>query len=269
MLFDTHVHLSHFEPDEREKQIATAKELGTRVFVEVGSTAENSKNAIELAESRDDFYCGVACHPNAVEKYFPGDLDKLRDLVRSSKKVVCIGECGLDYSEATPERAEKQRALFRDMIRLAREFGLPLNMHSDRLSGADLLQILREEKAHEVGGMMHNFSGNVAMAQQFLDMGMYVSACVLIHHPQANRLRSVFAELPLGHLVMDSDAPGAKLIKMDDSPIPFDMDLYSEPRMLRYIADKIAEVKHIPVETVEAVTALNASQLFRVPLPAS
>src|SRR4051794_26940043 len=109
MLFDTHTHLAHFEPEEREKQIKTAKELGSRVFVEVGSNAGNSPQAIALAESRDDFYCGVACHPNSVEKYFDGDLDKFRDMIKSSDKVVCIGECGLDYSEASPERAEKQR----------------------------------------------------------------------------------------------------------------------------------------------------------------
>ena len=105
-------------------------------------------------------------------------------------------------------------------------------------------------------------------AREYLDMGFYTSVSVLIHHPLADRLRGVFRDVSLGQMVMDSDAPGAKLIRIGDSeePYPFEMDKYSEPRMLRYIADKLAEVKGIPVEDVEAVTALNGKRLFGIPL---
>ena len=268
MLFDTHVHLSSFEPEERLKQIDVAKGLGTRVFVEMASSAGRVPGAVGLAESRDDFYFGVACHPMRVEEYSrEKDLALFKKTLKEhASKAVCIGECGLDYSEADDQRAEKQRDLFRDMIRLAKEHALPLNMHSDRLSTRDLLTILKEEKASEVGGMMHNFGGNVDIAREYLDMGFYISVSVLIHHPLADRLRTVFREISLGQMVMDSDAPGAKLIRMGDSkePYPFDMDKLSEPRMLRYIADKIAEVKEIPVEDVERATTLNAERLFKV-----
>ena len=271
MLFDSHVHLSHFEPGEREKQIDTAKSLGTRTFVEVAGSSDGTARAVELAESRDDFYFGVACHPNAVEKYSgEKDLALFRKIIKEHpKKAVCIGECGLDYSEADDQRAEKQRELFRDMIRLAREFGLPLNMHSERLCTRDLLTILKEEKAHEVGGMMHNFGGNVDIAHEYWDMGFYTSVSVLIHHPMADRLRGVFRDVSLEQMVMDSDAPGAKLIRIpadSQEPYPFEMDKLSEPRMLRYIADKLAEVKGVPIEEVEVATALNAQRMFRLPL---
>ena len=269
MLFDSHVHLGFFEPEDRKKQIDTAKSLGTRVFVELAVSAETTPKAVELAESRDDFYLGVACHPNRVEMYSgEKDLALFRKTFKEhQKKMVCIGECGLDYGEADDQRAEKQRELFRDMIRLARELGLPLNMHSERLCTRDLLTILKEEKASEVGGMMHNFGGNMEIAKEYWDMGFYTSVSVLIHHPMADRLRTVFRDVSLEQMVMDSDAPGAKLIRIPaDSvePYPFEMDKLSEPRMLRYIADKLAEVKGIPVEEVEAATALNAKQLFGV-----
>ena len=170
MLFDTHVHLSSFEPGEREKQIDTAKGLGTTTFVEVAGSADNVPKAVELAESRDDFYFGVACHPNRVEMYSgEKDLALFRKTFKEHpEKMVCIGECGLDYGEADDQRAEKQRELFRDMIRLARELGLPLNMHSERLCTRDLLTILksrwndaqlRREYGHSQGvlgyGLLH------------------------------------------------------------------------------------------------------------------
>lgn len=269
MLIDSHVHLNIFEASEREKQIDIAKGLGTQTFIEMSISAESVTGALNLAVSRNDFYLGVACHPNLIETYSKEkDLALFKKTIKENqKKVVCIGECGLDYSDGDAQRAEKQRDLFRDMIRLAREFGLPLNMHSERLCTRDLLTILKEEKAYEVGGMMHNFGGNLEIAKEYMDMGFYTSVSVLIHHPMADRLRGVFRDISLGQMVMDSDAPGALLIRIGDSkePYPFDMDKLSEPRMLRYITDKIAEVKGIPVEEVEAATTLNAVRLFGLP----
>ena len=196
MLFDSHVHLSQFEPGDRGKPIATAKSLGATTFVEVAISADSVPKVVVLAESRDDFYFGVACHPNRVETYSgKKNLALFRKTIKEHpKKMVCIGECGLDYGEADDQRAEKQRELFRDMIRLAREFGLPLNMHSERLCTRDILTILKEEKAYEVGGMMHNFGGNMDIAREYWDMGFYTSVSVLIHHPMADRLRTVFRD---------------------------------------------------------------------------
>ena len=267
MLIDSHVHLTFLSDDEIERQTREARALGTHAFVEVATTSENAAKVVELAESRDDVYCGVAVHPWQVETYSPSDLPRLRDLIKGHSKIVCVGECGLDYSSADGRTAEKQRGLLRDMIGLARESGLPLNMHSDRNSFRDLLTILREEKAYEVGGMMHNYQGNLEAAREYLDQGFYVSVCVLIHHPLADRLRGVFRDISLGQLVMDSDAPAGLLVRMDhgDEPYPHEMDKVSEPRMLRYIAEKLADVKDLALEDIGALTSLNASRLFRLP----
>ena len=275
MLIDCHIHLTYDSTEDRERNIRQAKEAGTAAFIAVGSNAEASRHVVEVAEATDGMYCGVAVSHTQGASYSPEDIGVFRELVRKSNKMVCIGECGLDYDgvfsgkPATSEEAAKQRQVFRDMIRLAMEFGLPLNMHSDRSSARDLLDLLREEKAYEVSGMMHNFQGNAQIAREYLDMGFYISASVTIHHPLADRLRGVFRDVSIGQMVMDTDSPGYKLPRAGAAtePFPYDMDKVSEPRMLRYIAEKLAELKGMPVEEVEAITSLNARRLFHLPMP--
>lgn len=274
MLIDSHIHLSYASAEERERNLQAAREAGAQAFVAVSENVKNARHVVEVAESTDGMYCGVGVHPRQLHTYSPEDLEVFRDIIKKSKKVVCIGECGLDYEgplfgpHLTEEERAREREMFRDMIQLAREVGLPLNMHSDRPSSRDLLNILEEEKGYKVGGMMHNFQASAELAREYLDMGVYISASVTIHHPLANRLRDVFKEVSIGQMVMDSDSPDYKLPRVGDSqePYPYDMDKVSEPRMIRYIADKIAELKEMPVEEVEAITSLNAKRLFKLPL---
>jgi TatD DNase family protein len=272
MLIDTHIHLSYSAVEDRERNLRAAREAGTQAWVAVSTNAQNAPQIVEAAEVVEGLYCGVGIHPRHLHTYSQDQLDLFRELIRNSSKVVCIGETGLDYEgplfgpHLTEEERARQRDMCRDMIRLAREFGLPLNMHSDRPSGRDLLAILREEKAYEVGGVMHNFQASVEMAREYLDLGMYVSASVTIHHPLANRLCGTFKEISIGQLVMDSDSPDYPLPRAGaEGPFPYDLDRVSEPRVVRYIADKLAELKGMPVEEVEAVTSLNAKRLFKLP----
>ena len=273
MLIDSHIHLHYSSTEEMHRNLQRAKEMGAQTFIVVSENAKSARRVVDVTEATDDMYGTVGIHPRHLHTYSPGDLDTFRELIGKSKKIVGIGECGLDYEgplfgpHTTPDERDRQQQLFRDMIRLGREFGLPLNMHSDRPSHRDLLDILREEKAYEVGGLMHNFQGNVEVAKEYLDMGFYVSASVTIHHPLADRLRSVFREVSIGQIVMDSDSPLYKVPRVGDSqePYPYDVDKVSEPRMVRYIADKIAELKEMPVEEVEMITSLNVRRLFNLP----
>lgn len=272
MLIDTHIHLSYASPEDRDRHLQAARQVGAGAWIAVSVNAENARQIVEAAEAVDGLYCGVGVHPRHFHTYSPDQLDLFRGLIRNSSKVVCIGETGLDYEgplfgpHLTEAERARQRDMLRDMIRLAREFGLPLNMHSDRPSGRDLIDILREEKAYEVGGLMHNFQADVEMAGEYLDFGMYVSASVTFHHPLAERLRGVFKNVSIGQLVMDSDSPDYPLPRAGvEGPFPYNLDNVSEPRVIRYIADKLAELKGISVEEVEAITALNATRLFNLP----
>jgi TatD DNase family protein len=273
MLIDSHIHFSYKSDEDREHNFQAARELGAGAFVAVASDLEDAKKIVSVAEEVEDLYCGVGVHPRSLDTYSPDQLDVFRDLIRNSTKVVCIGETGLDYEGpmfGPPHLSDDDRAkcrdMFRDMITLAREFDLPLNMHSDRPSSQDLTDIFKEEKAYEVGGMIHNFQASPKEARKLLDLGIYISASVTLHHPLAERLRSVFKELSLGQMVLDSDSPGYVLPRAGaEGPFPYDMDKVSEPRMVRYIAEKVAELQEIPVEDVESMTSLNARRLFRLP----
>ena len=269
-MIDTHVHMNHItEPSERDEQLDAARETGTQLFIEVGSRADNSVKVVDIANSRGDIYCGVAVHPYYVETYDSSkDIALLKGLIsENSKKMVCLGECGLHYEGVGSQVAEKQRDLFRDMVRLAREFGLPLNLHSERHSADDLLRILREEKAYEVGGIVHNFQGNLELASRFIDLNLYISAMGFLIHPRADRLRRVFQEASIGQMVISTDAPAAILERADtsDEPYPYDIDKRCEPSLLRYICNKLAEVKEMAVEEVETITTLNAIRALMLP----
>ncbi len=273
MLIDTHIHLSYPSTNQRNRSLQAAREVGAKAWVAVSDSAQNARQIVEAAESTDGLYCGVGVHPRQLDTYSPDQLGLFRDLIKNSTKVVCIGETGLDYEgplfgpHLTDEERARQRDMFRDMIRLGREFGLPLNMHSDRPSSRDLMTILREEKAYEVGGMMHNFQGGAEMAGGYLDLGVFVSASITIHHPLANRLRGVFKEISIGQLLMDSDSPDYMLPRAGaEGPFPYDLDKVSEPRVVRHIAEKLAELKEVSVEEVEAITSLNAKRLFALPI---
>lgn len=273
MLIDTHIHLSYASAEDRDRSLQAARQNGAEAWIAVSLNAQNARHSVESADAVEGLYCGVGVHPRHLHTYSPDQLDLFRDLIRSSNNVVCIGETGLDYEgplfgpHLTEEERDRQREMFRDMIRLAREFGLPLNMHSDRPSSRDLLTILREEKAYEVGGIMHNFQADVEMAGEYLDLGVYVSASVTIHHPLAERLRRTFKGISIGQIVMDSDSPDYQLPRAGaEGPFPHDLDKVSEPRVVRYIADKLAELKGMPIEEVEAITTLNAKRLFNLPV---
>lgn len=275
MLIDTHIHLSYASVEDREHHLQAAREVGANTWIAVSTNAQNAAQIVEAAEAVDGLYGGVGVHPRQLHTYAPDQLDLFRELIRHSTRVVCIGETGLDYEgplfgpPLTAEERARQQDMFRDMIRLAREFDLPLNMHSDRPSGRDLLTILREEKAYEVGGVMHNFQASAEMARAYLDLGVYVSASVTFYHPLADRLCGVFKEISVGQLVLDSDSPDYPLPRAGtDEPFPYDLDQVSEPRVVRYIADRLAELKGIPVAEVEAVTSLNATRLFKLPVHA-
>ena len=275
-MIDTHVHLSYPSDDSREENLARARDAGTTAFIAVGSTLEDSRHVLDVGEATADMYCGVGVHPRRFESYDNSILEQIREMAQSSDKAVCIGEVGLDYegplfgAHLNDDERHREREMFRDFVRLAIELGLPLNMHSDRPSSEDLLQILREEHAYQVGGVMHNFQGSVGLARQYLDLGVYVSASITVHHPLADRLRSVYEEISLGQMVLDSDSPGYMLPRVGegDEPYPYDMDKVSEPLFARYIAEKVAELKEMSFEEVDAITSLNASRLFRLPTSA-
>lgn len=251
MLIDCHVHLDSYSDPEVLEIIQRGRAAGVSFVISAGTTLESSRRSVQLAAAFPDFFSGVGIHPMNVE----GPVDdeaygKLLDLVKSSDKVLVISEIGLDFMEGTPDRAVQYQA-FREQIRLAREAGLPIIFHS-RESHEEVFRVLREERAYEVGGVMHYFQGDLATARTAIDLGFYVSlARPLLRLPE---LQAVAAALPLERIVLETDA----------APQPFKQkrESWTEPRHTRVVAEKLAEVQGRAVEEIEAATSANIRDLL-------
>ena len=205
MLFDTHAHLNanQFKEDQ-EEVIRRARENGVSRIVNLGFNRETIVTSLALAEKYDFIYTALGWHPTDAKDMKDEDLDWLRELSQH-KKVVAIGEIGLDYHWDTSPK-EVQHEVFRKQIRLAKEVGLPIIIH-DREAHQDIIDILREEKAAEVGGIMHCFSGSVEMAKECIDMNFYISLGGPVTFKNAKKPKEVAKQVPLDRLLIETDCP--------------------------------------------------------------
>ena len=251
LLVDIHTHLDPFSDDEVSQILERATDAGVGFVICAGTTIASSRRSVNLSEKFSRLFSGVGVHPMDL----PGPVDhalyeQLRDLASSTEKVVVISEIGLDFMEGAPDRGTQYQA-FREQIRLAQELRLPIVFHS-RESHDEVLRVLREERAYEVGGVMHYFQGDEATALHAIDLGFYISlARPLLRLPQ---LQEVAARLPLDYVVLETDA----------APQPFKAkrENWTEPRHLRPIVRKLAELQSKPVEEVEDAVLRNVERLL-------
>lgn len=251
-LIDTHCHLDSYGDDNEVGQVVTrARSVGVRLIVNAGVTVESSRRCAELTDVFPELYAGVGIHP--MDLTGPVDEDvyaQLHELATSTDKVIVISEIGLDFLDNMPDRAMQYQA-FRAQIRLARELELPIVFHS-RDAHDEVLQVLRDERAYEVGGTMHYFQSDLRTAQEAIDLGFNISlARPLLRLPQ---LQDVAAALPLQYIVLETDA----------APQPFKAkrENWTEPRHLKDISEKLADLKGIDVEEVRQVTTKNFFEML-------
>ena len=265
MLIDCHIHppsVREIDDSTFQEEVRQARDAGVSCWMVMGTTTENSGNVAEMVDGLDDFYACVGVHPGRADHYVDGVLRRLADLAGTSPKVVGIGEIGLDYQIAKHD-PDLQLKAFREQIGLARELKLPLNLHTyGKAAASELVDVLQQERAYEVGGVLHNFMGSEEMARRLVDMGFYVSISVVLMHPQAERLRGVYRAIPLGNLVLDTDWPAALVERTGPGDYPFDMDKETKLLNLRRLADRLAEEKQIGVEQVMDVTSMNALRAY-------
>lgn len=254
MLIDTHAHLDMREyNDDREDVIKRAKDAGVEYIVTIGTTVESSRDAVVLAEEYDFIYAAVGIHPHETKDILHPAYELLRHLAKH-KKVVAYGEVGLDYYYEHSGRAIQQRK-FRDMLREARELGLPVIVH-DRDAHEDTLRILSEEWPPELGGVMHCFSGDIEFARKVMERGFYLSIAGPVTFPKADALREVVRQIPIEQMLIETDAPYL-------APQAF-RGKRNEPAYVRQTAEMIARVKGLSFEDVARITSFNAMQLFGI-----
>jgi TatD DNase family protein len=252
MLTDSHTHLNaeQFNEDQDEV-IQRALDAGVTRIVNVGFNRETIPSSIALAERYDFIYSTVGWHPVDAIDMRPGDLEWIEELCKH-EKVVAIGEIGLDYYwDKSPK--DVQQRVFREQIRLARKLGMPIVIHN-RDAHQDILHILKEEKAEEVGGIMHCFSGSWETAKQCLDMNFHISFGGPVTFKNARQPKEVLAQVPLDRLLIETDAPYL-------TPHPF-RGKRNETGYVRLVAETAAEIRGLTLEEIAVITTNNAIRLL-------
>lgn len=254
MLTDTHAHLNAPEFDkDREATIARAKEAGVTRIVNIGFNRETIPTSLALAEAYDFIWAAVGWHPQDAKDMRPEDLGWLEELCKR-EKVVAIGEIGLDYYWDTSPKDVQDR-VFREQIRLARKVGKPIIIHN-RDAHHDVVETLKQEKAAEVGGIMHCFAGSWETAKLCLDMNFYISFGGPVTFKNARQPKEVLAQVPLDRLLLETDSPYL-------TPHPF-RGKRNESAHVRLVAEAAAEIKGLPVEEIARVTTENAIRLLGI-----
>jgi TatD DNase family protein len=253
-VIDTHTHLQWPDFDkDREEVIKRAFAAGVQAIVSIGYDVNASRQAVQIAEGHDRIYAAVGIHPYNARTVDAESLEALRGLAQN-RKVVAIGEIGLDYHRDLSPRV-KQKEAFEKQFALARELRLPVVIH-DREAHADVLQLMCSF-ASSVAGVMHCFSGNIELAKQAIEQGYLISLAGPVTFPNAKNLHRVAQWLPEESIVLETDCPWLAPQSMRGKR--------NEPAFVLETAHKVAELKSIRVEELIQITSQNAKQLFRIP----
>jgi len=257
-LFDTHAHLGLGNTYEKdlEEVLQRAEAAGVRDIATVGIDLEESGKAVRIAREYDRIVAIVGVHPHEAKGMTDEILEEVARLARE-KEVVACGEIGLDFYRNLSPKA-MQFAAFREQIRLAKSLNLPIVIH-DREAHEETLKVLKEEKAEEVGGILHCFSGDVVMAWDCISMGFLISIPGTVTFKNAKRMRDVAKKVPLDYLVVETDCPFL-------TPVPY-RGKRNEPAYVRYTAEVVAKIKGLLFEEVAATTTRNARNIFRMNHP--
>lgn len=256
MLFNTHSHVDNsrqFDGD-RDQVMARAREMGVSKLVVIGFHLEAIPVSLRFAEAYDWVHAAVGIHPTDALEW----SDKAEQAIRQAaehSKVCAIGEIGLDYYWKDKAPFDVQRDVFRQQIRVAKALKLPIVIH-DRDAHHDVARILEEEHAEDVGGIMHCFAGDWAIAERCLALGFYLGVGGTVTYKNNQVGQDVVRKAPLERLVLETDDPYL-------APVPF-RGKRNEPGYVRYVAEFVSALRGMTVEEVAKATLENGIQAFRL-----
>ena len=253
MIIDTHAHLDFPDfKDDIDDVIKRAGEVGVEYIINVGTSVDTSVKSIELTKKYANIYASVGIHPNAASTVPADDWSRLEALAGESK-VVAIGETGLDYYRDRSKK-EDQKRLFHKHLELAEKHNLPVIIHN-REASIDCLEIVRKYSGR-VSGVIHCFAGSRDDAEEFLELGFYISFAGPITFPKAENLREALKAVPVEKLLLETDCPFL-------APQP-KRGKRNEPSYLQYTIPVLAELYKLTVEDIERITTLSAKKLFGI-----
>ncbi len=249
-LIDTHCHLDMLGED-CDAVVQRAKDAGVEAIITISSDFGSNAKNVSIAEAREMVYASVGIHPHDAKDASEQVLKKIRELLEY-KKVVAIGETGLDYHYDHSPR-DVQKEVFRRHLALAKERGLPVVVHS-REAKEDTLEILGE--AGITKGVLHCFSGDMDMAERVMEMGLYISMAGPVTFRNARGLVEVARQIPDDYLLVETDAPYL-------TPEPL-RGRRNEPSCMVYTVARLAELRGVSPDDIARITTVNARRLFRI-----
>ncbi len=256
-LIDTHAHLDMAPlSDDQQGAILRAQEAGVSQIITIGTDLESSESAAALASRFAGVFAAIGIHPHDAALADSVALKRLEGLA-SLQKVVAIGEIGLDFAKEYPPKSLQKEA-FISQLDLAKRANLPVVIH-DRSAHEETLDVLAGFEGQGIGGVLHCFSGDIAMAERVFELGFFISVTGIITFPKTDALKDVVRQTPLQNLLIETDCPFL-------SPAPF-RGRPNEPARVGYIAREISRLKNMPLEEVARCTSANARRLFRLPHP--
>ncbi|MBQ8639869.1 MAG: TatD family hydrolase [Lachnospiraceae bacterium] len=255
MIFDTHAHYDDDAFDEdREALLASLPQNGVEAVTNVGASLKGCRKSVEMARRYPHVYAAVGVHPDHVNELSEERLEWLEQTAREEKKVVAIGEIGLDYYWDISAH-EVQKEWFRRQLKLAEKVGLPVIIHS-REAAQDTFDLLKEEKAGDIGGVIHCYSGSVEMAREYVKMGFFIGIGGVLTFKNAKVIKAVAADIPLERIVLETDCPYL-------APVPYrgkrNCSLY-----LPHVVETLSEIRGVSPEEVIRITCENAKRLYRL-----
>ena len=255
MFFDSHCHLDRIElddfDDDFQRLLDATREQQVSEMVCIAVNLESFDEMYQKIEPLDKVYATVGVHPDYEDAAEP-TVEQLVELAQKGK-IVAIGETGLDYFHT--EGPEWQRQRFRTHITAALEADKPLVIHT-RQAKQDTIELLKEQSADKVGGVMHCFTEDWEMAKQSIDLGFYISISGIVTFKQAENVREMAAKIPDYRLLIETDSPWL-------APVPF-RGKTNFPGHVRLVAEKLAEIRNTSVEAIAEITTRNARTLFKL-----
>jgi len=252
MIVDSHAHYDDEQFDtDRADVLKRIQEQDIVRVVNPASNLSSARKCIELSEAYDFVYCAVGIHPHDSQEYSQQSLEIILKMAEH-KKVVAIGEIGLDYHyDFSPRDVQKQ--CFAAHIQLALQLELPLIIHN-RESHKDILDIIKAEKGYNAGGVFHCFTGSVEMAKEVLDMGFYIALGGAVTFKNAKRPVDVAKYVPIDRLLVETDSPYM-------APVPY-RGKRNDSGYLSEIIQKISEIRNTDFNDIAMNTTQNANRLF-------
>ena len=252
-IIETHIHLddSAFDSD-RSELIKNLKSDGIELLINVGADMPSSRASVKLASENENIYAAIGVHPHDAKNMKDEDFDELREL-SENPKVVAIGEIGLDYYYDKSER-DIQREIFERQLLLALELNLPIIIHS-RDAAMDTLDIVKKN-CKGLRGEMHCFSYSREIMLEYVKLGFFIGLGGVVTFKNSKTLKEVSKEVPIEKILLETDAPYL-------TPEPF-RGKRNEPKFIRYSAQKISELRNMPLDDLILRANENARKLFKI-----